>query len=88
MPPWPKRKTTQKSLRDADRKEMLGRQLYRWFYPKPIIGAVSGWCLGAASWLPQSAAAGNEALSWSSASRASHPKRSRLISIYRRRDSR
>jgi enoyl-CoA hydratase/carnithine racemase len=38
-------------LRDADRKDILGRQLYRWEYPKPIIGAVSGWCLGAASWL-------------------------------------
>ena len=38
-------------LRDADRRDILGRQLYRWEYPKPIIGAVSGWCLGAASWL-------------------------------------
>jgi enoyl-CoA hydratase/carnithine racemase len=38
-------------LRDADRKDILGRQLYRWQYPKPIIGAVSGWCFGAASWL-------------------------------------
>ena len=38
-------------FRDADRKDILGRQLYRWQYPKPIIGAVSGWCLGAASWL-------------------------------------
>jgi enoyl-CoA hydratase/carnithine racemase len=38
-------------LRDSDRKDILGRQLYRWEYPKPIIGAVSGWCLGAASWL-------------------------------------
>lgn len=38
-------------LRDTDRKDILGRQLYRWEYPKPIIGAVSGWCLGAASWL-------------------------------------
>ena len=38
-------------LRDTDRKDILGRQLYRWQYPKPIIGAVSGWCLGAASWL-------------------------------------
>ena len=25
------------------------RQLYRWQYPKPIIGAVSGWCFGAGS---------------------------------------
>jgi enoyl-CoA hydratase/carnithine racemase len=38
-------------IRDADRKNILGRQIYRWEYPKPIIGAVSGWCLGAASWL-------------------------------------
>lgn len=35
--------------RDADRKEILGRQLYRWQYPKPIIAAVSGWCFGAGS---------------------------------------
>lgn len=38
-------------LRDSDRKDILDRQLYRWQFPKPIIGAVSGWCLGAASWL-------------------------------------
>jgi enoyl-CoA hydratase/carnithine racemase len=38
-------------LRDSDRRDILGRQIYRWEYPKPIIGAVSGWCLGAASWL-------------------------------------
>ena len=38
-------------FRDADRKDILDRQLYRWQYPKPIIGAVSGWCFGAASWL-------------------------------------
>jgi enoyl-CoA hydratase/carnithine racemase len=38
-------------FRNADRKNILQRQLYRWQYPKPIIGAVSGWCLGAASWL-------------------------------------
>src|SRR3990172_5727785 len=43
---------TYNKFRDADRKDILGRQLYRWQYPKPIIGAVSGWCLGAASWLP------------------------------------
>jgi enoyl-CoA hydratase/carnithine racemase len=42
---------TYNKLRDADRKDILGRQLYRWQYPKPLIGAVSGWCLGAASWL-------------------------------------
>jgi len=38
-------------FRDSDRKDILARQLYRWQYPKPTIGAVSGWCLGAASWL-------------------------------------
>jgi enoyl-CoA hydratase/carnithine racemase len=38
-------------IRDQDRKSFLDRQFYRWEYPKPIIGAVSGWCLGAASWL-------------------------------------
>jgi enoyl-CoA hydratase/carnithine racemase len=38
-------------FRDSDRRDILNRQLYRWQYPKPIIGAVSGWCLGAASWL-------------------------------------
>jgi enoyl-CoA hydratase/carnithine racemase len=38
-------------LRDSDRKNILSRQIYRWEYPKPIIGAVSGWCFGAASWL-------------------------------------
>jgi len=42
---------TYNKFRDADRKNILGRQLYRWQYPKPIIGAVSGWCFGAASWL-------------------------------------
>jgi enoyl-CoA hydratase/carnithine racemase len=36
-------------FRDADRKDILGRQLYRWQYPKPIIAAISGWCLGAGS---------------------------------------
>ena len=41
---------TYNKFRDTDRKDILGRQLYRWQYPKPIIGAVSGWCLGAASW--------------------------------------
>lgn len=38
---------TYNKFRDADRKDILGRQLYRWQYPKPIIAAVSGWCLGA-----------------------------------------
>lgn len=42
---------TYNRFRDSDRKDILGRQLYRWQYPKPIVGAVSGWCLGAASWL-------------------------------------
>src|SRR5918999_804565 len=42
---------TYNKFRDADRKNILGRQLYRWQYPKPLIGAVSGWCLGAGSWL-------------------------------------
>jgi enoyl-CoA hydratase/carnithine racemase len=42
---------TYNQFRDNDRKDILGRQLYRWHYPKPIVGAVSGWCLGAASWL-------------------------------------
>ena len=37
--------------RERDRASILGSQLYRWEYPKPIISAVSGWCLGAASWL-------------------------------------
>src|SRR3990172_6563731 len=37
------------SARDQERKSFLERQMYRWGYPKPIIGAVSGWCLGAAS---------------------------------------
>lgn len=38
-------------VRDEERHRTLQSQLYRWEYPKPIIGAVSGWCLGAASWL-------------------------------------
>jgi enoyl-CoA hydratase len=38
-------------MRDEDRKCFLERQMVRWEYPKPIIAAVSGWCLGAASWL-------------------------------------
>jgi enoyl-CoA hydratase/carnithine racemase len=42
---------TYNKFRDADRKDILGRQLYRWQYPKPIIAGVSGWCLGAGSWL-------------------------------------
>jgi enoyl-CoA hydratase/carnithine racemase len=40
---------TYNRFRDADRKNILQRQLYRWQYPKPIVAAVSGWCLGAAS---------------------------------------
>ena len=42
---------TYNKFRDADRKDILGRQTYRWQYPKPIIAGVSGWCLGAGSWL-------------------------------------
>src|SRR5215469_11241522 len=34
-------------FRDVDRKDFLQRQLNRWLYPKPIVAAVSGWCLGA-----------------------------------------
>lgn len=36
-------------LRDGARREKINRQLYRWQYPKPIIAAVNGWCLGSAS---------------------------------------
>ena len=42
---------TYNKFRDSDRKDILGRQLYRWQYSKPIVGAVSGWCLGAGSGL-------------------------------------
>lgn len=35
--------------RDKERTRVLGSQLYWWRYPKPLIAAVSGWCLGAAS---------------------------------------
>ncbi|MGZ8454121.1 MAG: enoyl-CoA hydratase/isomerase family protein, partial [Candidatus Binatia bacterium] len=38
-------------LRDRTRQEKIDEQLYRWEFPKPIIAAVSGWCLGSASWL-------------------------------------
>jgi enoyl-CoA hydratase/carnithine racemase len=38
---------TYNKFRDADRKNILNRQLYRWQYPKPLIAAVNGWCLGA-----------------------------------------
>ncbi|HWP60795.1 MAG TPA: enoyl-CoA hydratase/isomerase family protein [Candidatus Acidoferrales bacterium] len=38
-------------IRDQDHKTFLERHFYRWEYPKPILAAVSGWCLGAASWL-------------------------------------
>lgn len=34
-------------FRDTDRKNILQRQLNRWLYSKPIVAAVSGWCLGA-----------------------------------------
>jgi len=42
-------------LRDGAHREKIDRQLYRWQYPKPIIAAVSGWCLGSASALALSA---------------------------------
>src|SRR5215207_5594720 len=38
-------------LRERARREKIDEQLYRWQYPKPIIAAVNGWCLGSASWL-------------------------------------
>jgi enoyl-CoA hydratase len=38
-------------LRERMRREKIDGQLYRWQYPKPIIAAVNGWCLGSASWL-------------------------------------
>jgi len=38
-------------LRERARQEKIDEQLYRWQYPKPIIAAVHGWCLGSASWL-------------------------------------
>ncbi len=37
--------------RERARREKLDEQLYRWQYPKPIIAAVNGCCLGSASWL-------------------------------------
>jgi enoyl-CoA hydratase len=37
-------------IRDAS--TSFERQIARWEYPKPIIGAVSGWCFGAASGSP------------------------------------
>ena len=37
--------------RDASREWTLQSQMRRWEYPKPIIAAVSGWCLGAGSGL-------------------------------------
>jgi enoyl-CoA hydratase len=36
-------------LRERARKEKIERQLYRWHYPKPIIAAVAGQCLGSAA---------------------------------------
>lgn len=38
-------------LRERARHEKIDEQLYRWQYPKPIIAAVNGSCLGSASWL-------------------------------------
>lgn len=37
--------------RDASRERTLHSQIHRWEYPKPIIGAVSGWCFGAGAGL-------------------------------------
>jgi enoyl-CoA hydratase len=42
-------------LRERGRHEMIVEQLYRWQYPKPIIAAVNGHCLGSASALALSA---------------------------------
>lgn len=42
-------------LRDRARQEKIDEQLYRWQFPKPIIAAVHGYCLGSASWLALSA---------------------------------
>lgn len=36
-------------LREQARDEIIDQQLYRWHYPKPIIAAVNGVCLGSAS---------------------------------------
>jgi enoyl-CoA hydratase/carnithine racemase len=36
-------------LRDAARQEILGCQIDRWEFPKPLIAAIRGWCLGSAS---------------------------------------
>jgi enoyl-CoA hydratase len=38
-------------LRERARRQKIDEQLYRWQYPKPIIAAVNGCCLGSASWL-------------------------------------
>ncbi len=38
------------TMRTRDRNGMRS-QMRRWEYTKPIISAVNGWCLGAASWL-------------------------------------
>jgi enoyl-CoA hydratase len=38
-------------LRERARQEKIDQQLYRWQFPKPIIAAVHGFCLGSASWL-------------------------------------
>ena len=42
-------------LRERARHEKIVEQLYRWQYPKPIIAAVNGHCLGSASALALSA---------------------------------
>jgi len=42
-------------LREQARREKIDDQLFRWQYPKPIIAAVNGHCLGSASALALSA---------------------------------
>ena len=37
------------NLRDRQRRDKIDDQLYRWQFPKPIIAAVHGFCLGSAS---------------------------------------
>jgi enoyl-CoA hydratase/carnithine racemase len=36
--------------RNSDRAN-IQRLLHMWQLPKPVVGAINGWCLGAASWL-------------------------------------
>src|SRR5918994_5296934 len=41
---------TYNKFRDADRKDILGRELYRWQYHKALLAEVRGWCLRPGSW--------------------------------------